>query len=117
MCLIAVPAAHINGEVATQEELDSVINLLSGVGVASHMQTIPELSDSAHLHVPAPTGHASSLSPATSDSCMEERAMARGKGQRRSEGSIDPSGFGAGPPGAPGTNTWPYQHRSSLPGL
>ena len=99
-----------NGHVATQEELDSVINLLSGVGTGSqtHMSPIPEQQGNLSLQVPSLY---SSLSPAASDSCMDSLKTQRIQSQRRSEGSLDLSGFGN-----QGRNTWPHQHRSSLPG-
>ena len=99
-----------NGHVASQEELDSVINLLSGVGTGpvNHMSPIPEQQSSVSLQVPSLYG---SLSPSTSDSCMDNLSTQRSQSQRRSEGCLDLAGFGN-----PGRNTWPHQHRSSLPG-
>ncbi|XP_045193117.2 uncharacterized protein LOC123549256 [Mercenaria mercenaria] len=100
-----------NGQVATQEELDSVINLLSGAGLGrGTMQTIPETRNPVNLQVPQAQPGAA-LSPSTSDSLDERMAPVRNKSQRRSEGSIDFSGFIN-----TGHNTWPHQHRASLPG-
>lgn len=102
-----------DGHVATQEELDSVINLLSGFGLGrGSMQTIPEVQNPYSLHVLSGSV-GTAFSPATSDS-LEERergSLLRNKSQRRSEGSIDLTGFTKG-----GRNTWPNQHRASLPG-
>ena len=99
-----------NSQVASQEELDSVINLLSGVGTgsANHMSPISEQQGQISLQVPTVYG---ALSPAASDSGMDGVKTHRNPVQRRSEGSLDLSGFGN-----PGRNTWPHQHRSSLPG-
>ena len=110
------------GQVASQEELDSVINLLSGVGTGSastnHMSPISE-QHSPHQGGPhqgqvslqVPLMYRPPRSPAASDSGVDVAKTHRNPAQRRSEGSIDLSGFGN-----PGRNTWPHQHRSSLPG-
>ncbi|XP_041376904.1 uncharacterized protein LOC121389375 [Gigantopelta aegis] len=85
---------------ASEEELESVINLLSGVNTSnSPMQVIPE-----HLAVP-PIYRMPS--PSASDSQAEEMSMPRVQHHRRSESSLDLSGMGR--------NTWPHMHRSSLP--
>ncbi|XP_062621057.1 uncharacterized protein LOC134282671 isoform X1 [Saccostrea cucullata] len=99
---------------ATEEELDSVVNLLSGiVAPSTQMQTIHE----NHLTVPSlyPSRNSSpglgfssrfsSRTPSPGGSDDSSRA-GQVKGQRRSEGSIDFTGVARG-------NTWP--HRSSLP--
>ncbi|KAL4234078.1 hypothetical protein ACF0H5_005732 [Mactra antiquata] len=102
-------AVSPNGYVATQEELDNVIDLLSGVGMnRGTMQTIPESRNQVNLKVPPP---ASALSPATSDSLDERTSPLRNKTQRRSEGSLDFTGFTY-----TGHSTWPNHHRASLPG-
>ena len=88
---------------ASEEDLDSVINLLSGfIGPAHHMQPIPE--DHTRLRVP-PVFSSRTPSPRESD---ENMRMAQGRHQRHSDGAIDLTGVGhiRG-------NTWP--HRSSLP--
>ena len=72
------------------------------------MSPIPEQQSSVSLQVPSLYG---SLSPSTSDSCMDNLSTQRSQSQRRSEGCLDLAGFGN-----PGRNTWPNQHRSSLPG-
>lgn len=101
-----------NGQVATQEELDSVINLLSGTGLSrGTMVTIPEIRNPVSLQVP-PLQPGAKLSPLASDCIDEQTASVRNKSQRRSEGSIDFSGFVN-----TGHNTWPHQHRASLPGV
>lgn len=107
--LFKVTSVTGNGHVASQEELDSVINLLSGAGLGrGTMQTIPEQHNTSSLSLPG--YQRSSLSPASSD--LDDRSLTlRNKGQRRSEGSIDVSGFSH-----QGHNTWPNQHRASLPG-
>lgn len=100
-----------NGQVATQEELDSVINLLSGASLGrGTMQTIPETRNPISLQVP-PLQPGAALSPSASGLIDEQTTLERNKSQRRSEGSIDFSGFVT-----TGHNTWPNHHRASLPG-
>ena len=118
-----------SGELASQEELDSVINLLSGLtsqgqgqsdialissmspGTGSNICSI--YSNQEQLGVPMYSqGHNSttSLSEISDDLGM----TLKGKGQRRSEGSIDLTGVRG--QNSPAYNTWHYQHRASLPG-
>ena len=102
---------------ATEEELDSVVNLLSGIatpGNSSQMQTIHE----NHLTVPSLyssrnsspglslSSRFSSRTPSPGGSDDSMRNSQGMKGQRRSEGTLDFTGIIRG-------NTWPY--RSSLP--
>lgn len=108
--IVTVSLLAGNGHVASQEELDSVINLLSGVGLGrGTMQTIPEQNNGNNLQLPAV--QRSALSPANSDLVDDRSLTMRNKGQRRSEGSIDVSELGFST-----HNTWPNQHRASLPG-
>lgn len=99
---------------ASDEELDSVVNLLSGIAVPNtQMQTIHE----NHLTVPSLyssrnsspglslSSRFSSRTPSPGGSDDSSR-ISQSKGQRRSEGSLDLTGILRG-------NTWP--HRSSLP--
>lgn len=91
-----------NGHLATEEELDSVINLLSGIGGPSgHMEPIPE--NQAQLNIPSVY---SSRTPSPRE--MDEQNPSKLQSHRRSEGSLDLTGIGN-----MGRNTWP--HRSSLP--
>lgn len=102
---------------ATEEELDSVVNLLSGIvapGTGSQMQTIHE----NHLTVPSLYSSRNSSPGLSLSSRFSSRTPSPGgsddstrlgqvvKGQRRSDGALDFSGILRG-------NTWP--HRSSLP--
>ncbi|BFZ19642.1 hypothetical protein BsWGS_22681 [Bradybaena similaris] len=99
-------------QLATEEELESVINLLSGVGYgpASPMQVIPEVmppQGSMQLTVPQIYR---TLSP-LSDTQLEDRR--KSQVHRRSEGCLDLS--------AMGHHMWPHQHqchhRASLPSV
>ena len=94
-----------------------MINLLSGVGTgsgsANHMSPISEQHSpqQGQVSLQVPLMYGPPRSPAASDSGVDVAKTHRNPAQRRSEGSIDLSGFGN-----PGRNTWPHQHRSSLPG-
>ncbi|CAG5118700.1 unnamed protein product [Candidula unifasciata] len=99
-------------QLATEEELESVINLLSGIGYgsASPMQVIPEVmpaQGSMQLTVPQIYR---TLSP-LSDTHLEDRR--KSQVHRRSEGCLDLS--------AMGHHMWPHQHqchhRASLPSV
>ncbi|KAL5012011.1 hypothetical protein ScPMuIL_010562 [Solemya velum] len=94
-----------NGHLASQEELDSVINLLSGIGtkMTQPMLTIPE----NQMQVNVPYYISSQTTPSTDS---DEFKAAQPAVHRRSEGSIDVTGVGT-----PGRNTWPHSHRGSLP--
>lgn len=88
---------------ASAEEIDSVINLLSAcTAQPKHMETIHE------NHLTVPTIYTSRTpSPGSSD---DMRPPSKVPTQRHSEGSLDFSGVGGA-----GRNTWP--HRSSLPSV
>lgn len=87
---------------ASAEEIDSVINLLSACSVQpKHMETIHE----NHLTVPN-IYMSRTPSPGSSDDMRPSKVPT----QRHSEGSLDFSGMGG-----VGRNTWP--HRSSLPSV
>ena len=86
-----------------------MINLLSGVSTSpsSTMHIIPEQLHTCNLQLPVfPHG---SISPSSSD--LIDDASLPMRSQRRSEGSIDLTGFDHLE-----YNTWPNQHRASLPG-
>ncbi|VDI72766.1 Hypothetical predicted protein [Mytilus galloprovincialis] len=86
---------------ASAEELDSVINLLSACGTQpKHMETIHE----NQLTVP------SIYTSRTPSPGSDEMRPSKVQPQRHSEGSLDFSGMGGA-----GRNTWP--HRSSLPSV
>ncbi|KAK3086897.1 hypothetical protein FSP39_025081 [Pinctada imbricata] len=88
---------------ATEEDLDSVINLLSGFsGPSNYMQSIPE--NNMQLRVPS-TFSSRTPSPRELDESMK---IGQGRQQRLSDGALDLTGVGH----ARGY-TWP--HRSSLP--
>jgi hypothetical protein len=89
---------------ASVEELDSVINLLSACGAPSkHMETIHENQLTVPILYTSRTP-----SPGSSDDMRPNKIQIQT--QRHSEGSFDFSGFGG-----VGRNTWP--HRSSLPSV
>ncbi|XP_059146478.1 uncharacterized protein LOC131934274 [Physella acuta] len=101
-------------QLATEEELESVINLLSGVGCGSvsPMQVIPEIvspQGSMQLTVPQIYRMPSPLS----DSHLDDLRAQKSQVHRRSEGCLDLS--------AVGRNLWPNQqqqhHRASLPSV
>ncbi|KAK3603429.1 hypothetical protein CHS0354_009412 [Potamilus streckersoni] len=100
---------------ATKEELDSVINLLSGVSISSisPMQTIPEHQDDPISLYVLPPSAVGSLSPSPSDSGIDMKTS-RMQTQRRSEGSLDLSWYTK--VGHNHGNTWPDQHRSNPSG-
>lgn len=128
-----------NGQLASEEELNSVINLLSGGMVLSQPPPAPppppplhmpnQLQPSPLLHAP-PTGGSVFGSLLTSSDADDQHKMYRANAHRHSEGSLDLSGMttlssgggagsGAGSSGrGGGRNTWPHpnhHHRSSLP--
>lgn len=131
-------AAKANGQLASEEELNSVINLLSGGMVLSQPPPAPpppplhmpnQLQPSPLLHAP-PTGGSVFGSLLTSSDADDQHKMYRANAHRHSEGSLDLSGMttlssgggagsGAGSSGrGGGRNTWPHpnhHHRSSLP--
>ncbi|GFO11257.1 hypothetical protein PoB_003776200 [Plakobranchus ocellatus] len=108
-------------QLATEEELESVINLLSGIGPhpigasgggTSHMQVIPEVvipQGPTQLNVPQMFRMPSPLS----DTQLEElRTQKSQQVHRRSEGCLDLSAMGR-------ATGWPQQHhhRASLPSV
>ncbi|KAL3860254.1 hypothetical protein ACJMK2_010403 [Sinanodonta woodiana] len=101
-----------NNHLATKEELDSVINLLSGVSVStiSPMQTIPEHQDDPSSLYVLPPLAVGSLSPSPSDSGIDMKTS-RMQTQRRSEGSLDLSWYTK--VGRNHGNTWPDQYQST----
>ncbi|XP_005111852.1 uncharacterized protein LOC101863313 [Aplysia californica] len=108
-------ATNANGaksQLATEEELESVINLLSGVGCCpgSPMQVIPEVPPQDPLQLTVPQIYRVA-SPA-SDTQLDEISHVKTQVHRRSEGCLDLS--------AVGRNAWPHQllhHRASLPSV
>ncbi|XP_060080146.1 uncharacterized protein LOC132559534 [Ylistrum balloti] len=99
---VQLPGPVNSSHPATEEDLDLVINLLSGIGGSSgHMEPIPE--NHTHLSVPMVF---SSRTPSPRD--MEDLRFSKVPTHRRSDGCLDFTGMGS-----QGRNTWP--HRSSLP--
>lgn len=99
---VQLPDQAVNSHPATEEDLDLVINLLSGIGGSfGHMEPIPE----NHTHISVPTIF-NSRTPSPRD--MEDIRLSKMPTHRRSDGCLDFTGIGG-----QGRNTWP--HRSSLP--
>ncbi|XP_052815982.1 uncharacterized protein LOC128242751 [Mya arenaria] len=112
-----VYVASMSGQVASQEELDSVINLLSGLTPSRNTpsnSTQGTYNSGNHGNLRVPGFPRSSYSPVHSDISEDPGLSLRSKGQRRSEGSIDVTSFSEGL-NVGGQNTWPHQHRASLP--
>ncbi|RUS70215.1 hypothetical protein EGW08_022025 [Elysia chlorotica] len=111
-----------SSQLATEEELESVINLLSGLGTHSaggttgsgtaHMQVIPEVViPQAPVQLSVPQIYR--MPSPTSDTQAEEmRAQKSQQVHRRSEGCLDLSAMGR-------VSNWPHQyhHRASLPSV
>lgn len=94
-----------SSHLATEEDLDLVINLLSGIGGGpGHMEPIPE--NQMHLSVPSLF---SSRTPSPRDCSNDDMKMSKLPTHRRSDGCLDFHGVGNMGRG----NTWP--HRASLP--
>lgn len=135
-------AGKANGQLASEEELDSVINLLSGGMVLSQPPPAPPPQPPPTVHMPnqlqpSPLLHAPSAGRGAmygnllmSPDAEDQHKMYRANAHRRSEGSLDLSGLttlgsgsGAGNGASSngrggGRNTWPHpnhHHRSSLP--
>ncbi|XP_048253762.1 uncharacterized protein LOC124113132 [Haliotis rufescens] len=103
-----VGVMQVNCQLASEEELESVINLLSGVNCSnSPMQAIPENQVQGQVQLTVPQIYRMP-SPA-SDSNVEEMKHPKYQMHRRSEGCLDLSGVRG--------NTWPHQHRASLPAV
>ncbi|XP_021349983.1 uncharacterized protein LOC110448189 isoform X2 [Mizuhopecten yessoensis] len=99
---VQCPGQAISSHPATEEDLDLVINLLSGIGGPSgHMEPIPE--NQTHLSVPTVF---TSRTPSPRD--IDDLRLSKMPTHRRSDGCLDFTGMGG-----QGRNTWP--HRASLP--
>ncbi|KAH9502630.1 hypothetical protein Btru_073964 [Bulinus truncatus] len=107
-------STSLKTQLVTEEELENVINLLSGSGCGpvSPMQVIPEIvppQGPMQLTVP----QIFCMPSPSSDTQLEDLKTQKSQVHRRSEGCLDLSSVGR--------NLWPYQqqhhHRASLPSV